>query len=86
MSDYGTGLVTPALVRSAQRTLRGPGPAQPPVLVDSRYALLDYRGMTACTPNESEVEQLLGVRIGENARVLERAGRELLERTAAGAC
>ena len=34
--------------------------------------------MTACTPNESEVEQLFGVRIGENTRVLERAGRELL--------
>jgi D-glycero-beta-D-manno-heptose-7-phosphate kinase len=83
VSDYGTGFVTPALVRSAQRTLRGPGSSQPPVLVDSRYALLDYRRMTMCTPNESEVEQLLGVRIGENTRVLERAGRLLLERTAA---
>jgi rfaE bifunctional protein kinase chain/domain len=34
-----------------------------------------------CTPNESEVEALLGVRIGENSRVLERAGRTLLSRT-----
>ena len=33
----------------------GPG-RRPPVLVDSRYALLGFRGMTACTPNESEVE------------------------------
>ena len=49
------------------------------MLVDSRYALLRFRGMTACTPNESEVEQLLGIRIGENARVLEKAGRELLD-------
>jgi D-glycero-beta-D-manno-heptose-7-phosphate kinase len=83
VSDYGTGLVTPALVRSAQRTLRGPGPVQPPVLVDSRYSLLQFRRMTMCTPNESEVEQLLGVRIGENGRVLEKAGRELLQRTGA---
>ena len=37
-----------------------------------------FRGMTTCTPNESEVEQLFGVRIGENVRVLEHAGRELL--------
>ena len=37
--------------------------------------------MTACTPNESEVEQALGVRIGDNVRVLERAGREILRRT-----
>ena len=51
------------------------------MLVDSRYALLRFRGMTACTPNESEVEQLFGVRIGENARVLEKAGRALLKRT-----
>ena len=83
VSDYGTGLITPALVRTAQRALRGPGPIQAPVLVDSRYALLDYRRMTMCTPNESEVEHLLGVRIGENMRVLEKAGRELLERTGA---
>jgi rfaE bifunctional protein kinase chain/domain len=83
VSDYGTGFVTPALVRNAQRTMRGPGTVQPPVLVDSRYALLDYRRMTMCTPNESEVEQLLGVRIGENTRVLEKAGRTLLERTGA---
>ena len=37
--------------------------------------------MTACTPNESEVEHLLGIRIGDNLRILERAGRELLART-----
>jgi rfaE bifunctional protein kinase chain/domain len=84
VSDYGTGLVTPPLVAVAQKALRGPGRRQPPVLIDSRYALLKFRRMTMCTPNESEVEQLLGVRIGENARVLEKAGRELLKRTRAG--
>ncbi len=85
VSDYGTGLVTPALVAGARKLLRGPGPRQPPVLVDSRYALLRFRRMDMCTPNESEVEALLGVRIGENQRVLEKAGRELLRRTSAGA-
>jgi rfaE bifunctional protein kinase chain/domain len=85
VSDYGTGLVTPALVSRAQKVFRGPGRRQPPVLIDSRYALLKFRRMTTCTPNESEVEQLLGIRIGENGRVLEKAGRELLLRTSAGA-
>ena len=85
VSDYGTGLVTPSLVAGARKLLRGPGPRQPPVLVDSRYALLRFRGMAMCTPNESEVEALLGIRIGENQRVLEKAGRELLRRTSAGA-
>ncbi|HVL65700.1 MAG TPA: PfkB family carbohydrate kinase [Vicinamibacterales bacterium] len=77
VSDYGSGLVSPKLVAAAQAAARTP----PRTLVDSRYALLRFRGMTTCTPNESEVEQLLGVRIGDNMRVLERAGRELLERT-----
>jgi rfaE bifunctional protein kinase chain/domain len=84
VSDYGTGLVTAPVVAAAQRVLRGPGRRQPPVLVDSRYSLLKFRRMTMCTPNESEVEQLLGVGIGENQRVLEKAGRELLQRTGAG--
>ena len=85
VSDYGSGLVTPAIVAGARRRFRSPGRRQAPVLVDSRYALLRYRGMTTCTPNESEVEQLLGIRIGDNGRVLERAGRELLARTQAQA-
>ena len=85
VSDYGTGLVTPASVAAARRRFHGPGRRQPPVLVDSRYSLLRYRGMTTCTPNESEVEALFDIRIGENARVLERAGRELLKRLRARA-
>jgi len=84
-SDYGSGLVTPALVSAAQKALRRRGGQAAPVLVDSRYALLRFRGMTTCTPNESEVEQLFGVRIGENLRVLERAGRALQKRTRASA-
>jgi rfaE bifunctional protein kinase chain/domain len=53
------------------------------VLVDSRYSLLRFRGMTTCTPNEAEVEQIFGITIGENLRVLEKAGRELLAKTQA---
>ena len=85
VSDYGSGLVTPPVVEYARRKLSGPGRRQPPVLVDSRYALLQFRGMTTCTPNESEVEQMLGIKIGDDAHVLEKAGRELLKRTGAGA-
>jgi rfaE bifunctional protein kinase chain/domain len=85
VSDYGSGIVTPPLVAAAHKSLRRRGGGPPPVLVDSRYALLRFRGMTTCTPNESEVEQLFGVRIGDDARVLERAGRELLRRTRAAA-
>ena len=85
VSDYGTGLVTAAAVKKARARLgsRARGGRPPVVLVDSRYGLRKFRGMTACTPNESEVEQLFGVKIGENTRVLERAGRELLALTRA---
>ncbi len=84
VSDYGSGLVTPRLVADAQARLNG-GARTGTVFVDSRYALLRYRGMTACTPNESEVEHALGVRIGDNLRTLERAGRQILRRTRAKA-
>ena len=80
VSDYGSGMVTPAAVREATNRFGSPG-RRAPVLVDSRYALLRFHGMTTCTPNESEVEQLFGIRIGENSRTLEKAGRELLKRT-----
>jgi rfaE bifunctional protein kinase chain/domain len=78
ISDYGSGLVTPALARDIRDRLHG---RDVPVLVDSRYALTRYRGLTACAPNESEVEQALGVRIDDNLGVLERAGRRMLLRT-----
>ena len=79
-SDYGSGLITPAFVDKVRRTLRRATLAIP-VLIDTRYRLLNYSGLTACTPNESEVEQALGIRIDDNLKVLERAGREILART-----
>jgi rfaE bifunctional protein kinase chain/domain len=79
-SDYGSGLVTPAFVSKLRTALRRAGRSIP-MLIDSRYRVLDYRGLTACTPNESEVEHALGVHIDDNLGVLERAGRELLDRT-----
>lgn len=84
VSDYGFGLVTPALfARLRERLAGGAGPPTP-LLLDSRHNLTDFRGCTACTPNEAEAEQALGEPIGDDPSRLERAGRELLARTAAG--
>jgi D-glycero-beta-D-manno-heptose-7-phosphate kinase len=80
ISDYGSGLVQPRFVAELAAALRA-RKKRVPILIDSRYALTRYRGLTACTPNESEVEQVLGVTIGDNKSVLERAGRTLLKRT-----
>jgi len=82
LSDYGSGLVTPALARVVRRALARRSRRRPvPVLIDSRYQLLHYHGLTTCTPNESEVEQVLGVRLEDDSEALERAGRLLLRRT-----
>ncbi len=78
VSDYGSGLISPALVAALKRRAR----RGVPFVLDSRHDTLKYRGLTACTPNESEVEQMLGVTIGDDRRALERAGRRLLARTA----
>jgi rfaE bifunctional protein kinase chain/domain len=82
ISDYGLGLLTPDLVAAAIAVAHARGV---PVTVDSRHALLACRGMTAVTPNESEVEAALGVAIGHDRARLEQAGRTLLRRLGAGA-
>ena len=82
LSDYGSGLVTPALAAAIRRAVEKRTRRRPiPVLLDSRYRLLEYRGLTTCTPNESEVEAALGIRIDDDPDALERAGRQLLRRT-----
>ena len=82
LSDYGSGLVTPALATFVRAQLnKRARRRRVPVLLDSRYRLLHYRRLTACTPNESEVEQMLGIHIDDDRRILEQAGRTLLRRT-----
>jgi rfaE bifunctional protein kinase chain/domain len=77
VSDYGCGLLDVPLVRAAVAFARK---RRVPVTVDSRFALLRFRGMTAVTPNEPEVEEALGITIGHDRRRLEDAGRALLQR------
>lgn len=77
VSDYGFGLLSPVMVRAAVAFARR---RRVPVTVDSRFGLLRFRGMTAVTPNEPEVEEALGVTIGHDRRKLEQAGRTLLRR------
>jgi len=65
--------------REALETIAPAGGAGPS---RQRYRVLGFRGLTACTPNQSEVEQALGISIDDDAGALERAGRTLLDRTA----
>jgi D-glycero-beta-D-manno-heptose-7-phosphate kinase len=77
VSDYGFNLVTPELVGEALALARR---RHVPVTVDTRYGLLGFRGMTAVTPNEPEVEAALGFTIGHDRSRLETAGRMLLRK------
>jgi D-glycero-beta-D-manno-heptose-7-phosphate kinase len=68
ISDYGYGAATPDIFDNirARASLNGL-----PITLDSRYRTLAYTGVTAATPNESELEELLRTRIGnDNGRLL----------------
>jgi rfaE bifunctional protein kinase chain/domain len=57
ISDYNYGVADPeigAIIREATHT------RDIPVLVDSRFRLSEFPGFTSATPNEDEVEELLG--------------------------
>jgi rfaE bifunctional protein kinase chain/domain len=79
VSDYGYGAATPRLLTFVKSN----GCLEnKPITVDSRYRILDYEGATAATPNEPEVEEALGVRIGHDDRKLFAAGERLMKEMA----
>ncbi len=78
ISDYGLGVVTKG-VKDAIRKLS----TELIITVDSRYAGDSFFGVTAITPNEEEVEGMLGYWPDEER--LDEAGATLLEKTGARA-
>ena len=77
VSDYGYGAATPAIVDTLR--LKGKLGAVP-IVLDSRYRMLQYSGITAATPNEPEVEEALGVRMGHDWKSVVAAGEQLMSR------
>ena len=79
VSDYGYGAATPRVLNfiKSNRCLENK-----PVTLDSRYRMLDFEGVTAATPNEPEVEEALGMRIGHDDQKLFAAGEKLLQQMA----
>jgi D-glycero-beta-D-manno-heptose-7-phosphate kinase len=77
VSDYGYGSASPAIL-NAVREKRGLNGI--PVFLDSRYRMLDFSGITAATPNEPEIEDVLGVRIGQDWAKLTSAGEQVMSR------
>jgi D-glycero-beta-D-manno-heptose-7-phosphate kinase len=76
-SDYGFGSVTPASLKSLRRAAG----AKLKITLDSRYCLGDYHnsGITAATPNESEIESMHHTRINNGAASVEKLGEKTLK-------
>jgi len=77
ISDYGYGAATPQLfdlIRS-RSSVNGI-----PVTLDSRYRALSYTGITAATPNEFELEEVLRTRIGDDNARLMAAGKAVMQK------
>jgi len=58
ISDYGHGLVSDELYQALRRIAEE---RDVPISVDTRYGLLRYSSVTAQTPNETEIEEVLKV-------------------------
>src|SRR5450432_4166826 len=63
ISDYGYGAATPAILNAIRERGRVD---RIPIVLDSRYRMLQFSGVTAATPNEPEIEQALGIKIGHD--------------------
>lgn len=77
ISDYGYGAASPEIFNSirARASLDGI-----PITLDSRFRTLSFTGVTSATPNESELEDVLRTKIGnDNSRLLA-AGKAILQR------
>jgi D-glycero-beta-D-manno-heptose-7-phosphate kinase len=64
ISDYGYGVVTPALAGNLTGYARGK-----PVTLDSRYNLLQFPDVTAATPNEEEAAAAAGMSLFDDENV-----------------
>src|ERR1700733_2737923 len=77
ISDYGYGAASPAILNAIRERGRLDGV---PVILDSRYRMLQYSGAAAATTNEPEVEAALGIRIGNDWSRLCSAGEQVMSR------
>jgi rfaE bifunctional protein kinase chain/domain len=77
ISDYGYGAASPGILNAIRERGRLDGV---PVVLDSRYRMLEYSGAVAATPNEPEVEAALGLRIGNDWSRLCSAGEQVMAR------
>ncbi|MDH4258475.1 MAG: bifunctional ADP-heptose synthase [Candidatus Aminicenantes bacterium] len=82
VSDYDYLTVKEDIFRRVQPGFKKKGI---PIALDSRFRLLNFKGVTVSTPNEPEVEGALHIRLDDDSKLLKKAGEELLQRSQAAA-
>ncbi|UCE42065.1 MAG: bifunctional hydroxymethylpyrimidine kinase/phosphomethylpyrimidine kinase [Candidatus Aminicenantes bacterium] len=82
ISDYNYFTVQEDVLK---KILPGLKRAKKPVVLDSRFRLFQFKGVTIMTPNEPEVEHALQVELDDDQNMANKAGRQILSRTGAEA-
>jgi D-glycero-beta-D-manno-heptose-7-phosphate kinase len=77
ISDYGYGTIVPDLLA---RLNKEAGEASIPIVVDSRFRMSQFHGVTSITPNITELEASTGISIGSDAGLLRKVGAQVLRR------
>jgi rfaE bifunctional protein kinase chain/domain len=77
ISDYGYGVVEPQLLARLCAAARE---RNIPIVVDSRFRMSEFHGVTSITPNITELEASTGIAIGSNAALLRNVAQRVLRR------
>ncbi len=77
VSDYGYGAIAPDLFAGLRKVA---DENRIPIVIDSRFRMLNFQDVTSITPNITELEAATKVRIGADAKKLGEVGRRVLRR------
>ncbi len=75
VSDYGYGAVVPDVLAGLCRVAEE---RSIPIVVDSRFRMSEFKGVTSITPNITELEASTGISIGADKELLRKVGGRVL--------
>jgi rfaE bifunctional protein kinase chain/domain len=81
VSDYGCGSAIPPIVDELKNIGRQ---RRIPLVVDSRFGMAEFHGVTSMTPNITELEAATGIHTGGDAQILHKIGRQVLRKQKLG--
>jgi len=82
ISDYNYFVIQESIYK---QILPGFRKLKIPISLDSRFRILNFKGVTVSTPNESEVEEAFNIEFNSDEDIIKKTGRRLLNLTEAEA-